>query len=621
MTPPRIHRLTRELVNKIAAGEVVERPASVVKELVENSIDAEASHIEITLEDGGKRLIRVVDDGIGMSPADLALAFERHATSKITATEDLFQIGTLGFRGEALASIASVSRCRAVSRERGVEEAACIEYEGGRAGEVRACGAPEGTIVEVRDLFYNVPARKKFLRTTATELRHVAEAVTRLVLPHHALAVHLMHKKKSILQLPRAGSPRERIAAVFGDDVCGHLLPVHSETAAMAFTGLISPPGEGMPSATQYVFLNGRYIRDRAIYRAVSEAYRSRLARGRFPAVFLFLLMDPGRVDVNVHPTKIEVRFRDPGAVFAQILTALERALGSAGPIAAESPAGPARQPDRRESVRQAVADFFERASRRPESAARPAGKPGTPASAAFRVHQTSQAAATAAKPSAAEAEGAGIAAPEAAPGETAAGPAVTPIAAPPMARAFCQLHDSYIVEEVPDGFVLIDQHALHERILYEELRRRVEQASVARQRLLVPEIVDLRPEDFLRVMEMKESLLEMGLEVEPFGEKTIAIHAVPHLAGTVNPRDLLLEILSVAGESAPGRPPASREALMCTIACKAAVKAGDRLTRAQVEALLEQRDRLGPEPTCPHGRPTTLRFSLRDLEKQFRRK
>ena len=597
MTTPRIHRLGRDMINKIAAGEVVERPASVVKEMVENSIDAEASHIEIALEDGGKKLIRVTDDGIGMSPPDLALALERHTTSKIGGADDLFRINTLGFRGEALASIASVSRCRVVSRERGAEEAASLECEGDCLGEVRACGAPEGTIIEVRDLFYNVPARKKFLRTSATELRHVTETATRLALPHYALGVKLMHGGKAVLRLPGATSPRERIAALFGDDLCRLLLPVHSESSAMTLTGLIAGPGEGLPSATQYVFLNGRYIRDRAVHRAIAEAYRGRLTRGRFPAAFLFLQLDPGRVDVNVHPTKIEVRFRDSGAVFAQILTALEHALGSSGPL----PAGPAAAPraeksDHDTSVRQAVADFFERAADRSEPAherrRRDAHEPAFPAAAPTASEDAQS------------------------PADTTAPPTM-----PATVRSFAQLHNSYIVEETPDGFLLIDQHALHERILYDELRRRVDRASVPRQRLLVPEIVDLRPEDFLRVMELKDALLTMGVEVEPFGEKTVAVHAVPHLAGDVNPGELLLEILGVAGGPGRGKATASQEDIMRAIACKAAVKAGDRLPRAQIESLLEQRDRLGPEPTCPHGRPTTLRFDLRDLEKQFRRR
>ena len=597
MSAPRIRRLSRDLINKIAAGEVVERPASVVKELVENAVDAESSRIEITLDEGGKKLIRVADDGVGMTPADLELAFESHATSKIENVEDLFQIHTLGFRGEALASIASVSRCRIVSRARGAGEGAAVEAVAGEVGRIRACGAPEGTLIEVRDLFFSTPARLKFLRSTATELRHATEAVTRLALPHHAVDFSLLHGKRSVLTLPSCDSPRERAAAVFGERFCERLLSVHSESAVMTVSGFVSPPGEGLSSQRQYVFLNGRFIRDRAVSRAIAEAYRSRLMRGRYPGVVLNLQMDPSRADVNVHPTKVEVRFRDSGAVFAQILASVEKALQSSGPTPVAGPPQPPPEtgPDRRENVRQAMADFFERS----------VGKPAEPPR----------------HPPARPREGAQ---------ETVPGPATQEPPSPPPAgdvrhaapRVFCQVHDSYIIEEVGGGFNVIDQHALHERILYDELRHRVSAATAPRQRLLVPEIVDLAADDYLRVTEMQDALRRLGLEVEPFGEKTVAVHAVPHLANaTMNPRDLLLELVKETGEAIAGRPADREELLMRVIACKAAVKAGDRLSHSRIEALLEQRSRIGPEPTCPHGRPTTLYFSADELERQFHRK
>jgi DNA mismatch repair protein MutL len=641
MSPPpppagRIHRLGPELVNQIAAGEVVERPASVVKELVENSIDAGSSRIEATLEDGGKKLVRVADDGVGMSPTDLSLLFESHATSKIGGVDDLSHIRTLGFRGEALASIAAVSRCRAVSRERGAAEGAAVECEAGRAGKVRSCGAPEGTLVEVRDLFFNTPARFKFLRSTATELRHIVEMMTRLALPHPALALALVHNGKPVLKLPSCARPAaaasasapargeavsppqiraERLESLYGAEFVRGLLPVRSESSAMLLCGFVSPPGEGEASSLQHFFLNGRAIRDRALQRAVAEAYRARLAHGRFPAVFLSLEIDPGRVDVNVHPTKIEVRFRDSGAVFAQVLTALEKALRAAGPTPAEPGKPPASAAERRENIRQAVTEFFDRSAAR-----RDFPPPGIGARTAVsrepaqRVQPPEKAAPSAVPPV----------------GQERAAPPTTLIEVPPPAgtsrpppppRNFLQIHDRYLVEETPDGFLVADQHALHERILYEELKQRVSRAAVPRQRLLIPEIVDLRPADFLRVMEMRETLLKMGIEVEPFGEKTIAVHAVPHLATGANPRELLLEILRETAEESEGGTVDRQERLMRVIACKAAVKAGDRLSRTQVEALLDRRDQIGPETICPHGRPTTLRFDLRDIERQFLRK
>ena len=605
MSAGRIRKLSAGLINRIAAGEVVERPASVVKELVENSIDAEASRIEITLEDGGKRLIRVADNGRGMVRDDLLLACESHATSKLPEADDLFAIHTLGFRGEALASIGSVSHFRLVSRARGAEAGAAVECNGGRRGEVQGCGAPEGTIIEVRDLFFNTPARLKFLRSTATELRHAMEAVTRLTLPYPGVGVQLAHNGRTSLKLERCGTERERLGALFGDALCAELVPVHSESAAMTVTGYVGAPGGGRSSSAQYVFVNGRYIRDRAIHRAVAEAYRNRMPRGRYPVVCLYLQMDPARVDVNVHPTKVEVRFRDSGAVFAQVLTALERSLSVAGPRAVRARS---REPgEGREGVGRAMADFFDRSPAAERSAA---GAPAGPrlAPGGGREAEPTPARERQAEPTVpAQSERARLL-PE---------PAAQ---ARPSRRCF-QLHQAYIVEETADGFLLIDQHALHERILYEELCRRRGKSSVPRQRLLVPELIDVRPSDFLRVMELREELRRLGVEIEAFGEKTVAVQAVPHLAGEVNARELVLEIVRDLEEAPAGGAPEREDVILKTIACKAAVKAGERLSRTQMEALLDERDRLGREPTCPHGRPTTLHFPADELEKMFHRK
>ena len=619
MTAPRIRKLSRDLINKIAAGEVVERPASVIKELVENSLDAGATRVEVTLEEGGRKLIRVVDDGRGMTPEDLPLAFEPHATSKIAEVDDLFNIGTLGFRGEALASIGSVSHCRAVSRERGAAAGAMVECDAGQIGEQRAIGAPEGTLIEARDLFFNVPARLKFLRTTATELRHAVEMLTRLALPQPEVSFTLTHNGRTVLKLERAADARERLGALFGEDLSRTLLAVRSETSALTVSGFISPPGAGEMNSIQYVFLNGRYIRDRAIQRAIIEAYRSRIMRGKHPVAFLDLRLDPKRVDVNVHPTKVEVRFRDPGAVFAQVLSALEGALRSAGPATAIAPpqevpsAAPSAAPsDRAENVRQAVVEFFDRNAGRSEPAQPPSFLRATPAPLRTGTIATPPPPPPPLPPS------------DPKPADIGASTPQTELAATQQRsvglETAVQLHNSYLVEETPDGFLVIDQHALHERILYEELRQRLTTAAVPRQKLLIPEVVDLRAPEYLRVMEMREDLLRMGLEVEPFGERTVAIQAVPHMATKVPPRELLMEVLKEGGEDSPGEPADRQDKLMRIIACKAAVKAGERLSPAQISALLERRNRFGPEPTCPHGRPTTLRFTLKELAKQFRR-
>jgi len=600
MSAPRIRRLPPDVVNQIAAGEVIERPASVVKELVENAIDAEASRIEVALEEGGRRLIRVSDDGVGMGADDLPLAFASHATSKLATAEELAEVATLGFRGEALASIAAIARCRLVSRERGSDSGMEIRCEGGAVGDPRACGAPEGTLVEVRDLFYNVPARRKFLRSTPTELRHCVEAVTRLALPHPALSLRLSHDGRLVLNLDPCETLAERLKTLLGEAVGPRLLEVHSESAAMTLAGFVTPPGEGRTAPMQYVFLNGRYIRDRAIRRAVADAYRNRIPRGRHPAVLLHLQMDPRRVDVNVHPTKIEVRFRDPGAVFAQVFTALERALSRAGPaegLPDEHGAG-----RRGERIRTAISDFFEGQARRDLRSMRPERSDARDKSDVSDRTGTSDR-----------------------PGRpVSSGPPGELFASRPgrvASRARFQLHDAYIVEEVEGGFLIIDQHALHERIIYESLRARMARAGVPRQRLLVPEVVELRPQDFMKLIEMKEELLRVGVEIEPFGERTIAVQAVPHLVRGLSARELLQDFLREE-ESSPADATGERiDRIVRAVACKAAVKAGERLGREQIDSLLEQRDRLGPEPTCPHGRPTTLRFDLDELEKMFRRK
>lgn len=618
MSRPRIRRLAADVVNKIAAGEVVERPASVVKELMENAIDAEAGSIELALEQGGKRLIRVADDGSGIPAEDLPLAFESHATSKVSEADDLVEVATLGFRGEALASIGSVSQCRIVSRARDAGSGAEIECRGGRLSEPRSCGAPPGTIVEVRNLFFNTPARQKFMRTVPTELRHCVEAVTRLALPHVALRVEVTHAGRELLKLAPANSFRDRIGSVLGEEAAGALLPVHSESSALSVSGYVSPPGAGGSSATQYVFLNGRYIRDRAIHRAVAEAYRSRLMKGRYPTVILNLQMDPNRVDVNVHPTKVEVRFRDSGAVFAQVLTAIEKVLSGAGPSRPQHETGPGQQ--RREQVRTALSDFFRgRPSQEPAPPGRqrPIGAPSRPAAPPRPASPDETETGRAPAPPPPEAARPPVAEPTEEPPQPAPEPSV-PTA--PRDRGVFQLHNSYLVEETDDGFLLIDQHALHERILYEELRRRLTDAAVPRQRLLVPELIDLKPQDFLHVTEVADTLRRLGVEVEPFGERTIAVQAVPHMARGMNPRELITELIE-EGLAGPDRPTDHQDRIMQMIACKAAVKAGDRLRPAQIAALLDQRDRLGPEPTCPHGRPTTIRFTGHDLEKLFRRK
>jgi len=627
-TSSSIRVLPESLVNKIAAGEVVERPASVVKELLENTVDAQAQRIEVRLERGGKRVIRVTDDGVGMTPDDLALAFKGHATSKLQSERDLAAVRTMGFRGEALSSIGAVSQARIVSRARGALPGAEISVAGGKIGPVRTCGAAEGTSVEVRNLFFNMPARRKFLRSDRTEQAYCMEAVTRVALARAHVAFKVTHDGRQALNLPAADSAAGRIEGLFGGRLGRALLPVEAESEVLRCYGFTSAPTQDRANAQmQYVFLNGRYIRDRTIFRALADAYRGLLMPRRFPLCCLFLEIDPGAVDVNVHPTKIEVRFRNPSAVYAQIRNGVERALRSAGPLVSPvdepsrgrrpdrpSPA-PVERPDpghQREGIRKALSEFF---ASRPdvgvEGPTVPKGDVSMPPSTGALPLAPAQASPEAVSRSAAVSHR----------GEK------PPVQARPR-RNVAQFHNAYLVEETPDGLNIIDQHALHERILYHELQERRTGAPIARQRLLIPQTVALSPKDFDLMMELHDTLERFGIEVTEFGPNTVAIQALPQVLGRVKPAQFLRDLLdelhdqpSAAAQQPGSGPLAHEERTMRSIACKGAVKAGDRLAPERIEWLLDQRDRLALEPTCPHGRPIALFFSRRDLEKRFHRK
>jgi len=617
-----IQELPELVVNKIAAGEVIERPASIIKELVENSIDAQATRIEIQLEEGGRKLVRVTDDGVGMDEADVVMAFRPHATSKLRTSQDLFFITTMGFRGEALASIGSVARVRLVSRLRGTASANEIEAAGGRLTEPKAAGAPEGTTLEVRDLFFNTPARQKFLRTPKTELGHVMDMVTRIALPHEQIHFIVTNDGKLILNAPPTPDRRGRLAAFFGRDIARDLLAVDGGEGPLRVEGFAAPPAlSRATSATQFLFLNRRYVRDRALSSAIRESYQGLLAPGRYPVLFLFLQIDPREVDVNVHPTKIEVRFRQGRQVYVTVLAALRGALAKADLAPPLRPAAPV--PTSWDQVRQAVMGGPRAPASPSPSSGRRDGTDGTNG-----THGT---------------EG-GMKNEPRVPGlpfaeapdhledartipRTMPPPSVDPFSmARPSAR-FLQIHHSYIIEETPTGFRVTDQHALHERVLYEELLRRSGEAGVEAQRLLLPEVVQLSAREAAVASAILEPLRALGVQAEEFGERTLAVHALPRLVGSLDAgqliHDLLAELSEEEGrEAAPTTVERQRQRLARALACKAAVKAGDRLRPSEIEALLARRDALGTEAeTCPHGRPTSLLFSLDDMERQFKRK
>jgi DNA mismatch repair protein MutL len=625
-----IHVLPEGLVNQIAAGEVVERPASVVKELLENAVDAQASRIRLQVEEAGKKCIRVSDDGTGMTAADAALALASHATSKIAAAGDLEGITTLGFRGEALASIASVADVRLVTRTAEAVEATEVSVAGGKASEPRPTSGPVGTAIEVRNLFRYVPARRKFLKTDATEMGHITEAVTRIALAYPSVHLTVTHNGRSVYELPPSDGVRRRIGAFFGADLAEALLEVSSDEPAGRLTGLIGPPSVARATAgTQYLFLNGRYVRDRSLLHALREAYRGLLDGRRQPVAFLFLTVPPERVDVNVHPTKIEVRLRDQHLLYGQILSAVRErllgpgitpdvAMGSTDAEPAETFGGETdeaageRSGAREDRVRRAVADFLrsppaQRQERLPlggrtraageAERAPPRGMNGT-----YRSRLERQA------PQGAEDGDVG--------GETR----THRHEEEPGTRAV-QLHNTYLVAESDDGILIVDQHALHERVLFEQMMDRLDAGPLASQRLLVPVTLSVSDREMAAVEQHREALAHLGIDVEAMGPRDVGIQAFPPLLERADPAGTLRDFLEwVLALESPPTPRQVLENLVHVAACRAAVKAGEPLQAAEIEALLAHRKAAEMASTCPHGRPAALMLRRKDLEKQFGR-
>jgi len=604
MAPIRI--LPETLVNQIAAGEVIERPASVVKELLENAIDAQATRICLELEEAGKKLIRASDDGVGIPAAELALALAGHATSKLASAQDLEGITTLGFRGEALASIASVADVRITSRIRDALEAVEVASSAGKAAPPRPASGPVGTTAEVRNLFRYVPARRKFLKTDATEMGHITEQVARIALAYPRVHLTVTHNGRSVYELPPTDSVRDRIAAFFGAEPAAALVEIASDEPAGRLWGLVGPPHLARATATmQYLFINGRYVRDRGLLHAVREAYRGMLEGNRQPVAFLFLAVPPDRVDVNVHPTKIEVRLRDAHLLYGQVLAAIRERL--LGPGMAPSLVPPSlqsavqspgmnpdevgmnpRDDDRAARVRAAVADFLRSP---PPFEPRPPGSP--PALAGARLS----------------------------PVPTPHSALRTPqLAVPPRPHAI-QLHNTYLVAETPDGILIVDQHALHERVLFEQLMNRLEAGPLESQRRLAPITVDLTDAEMAAAETHQEALARLGIEVEPLGPRSVGIHSFSTLLDRADPEGTLRDFLAWAVQcEAPPGPRQVLEKLAHVAACRGAVKAGDPLGPAEIEALLAHRESADMAATCPHGRPTALVLSRTDLEKQFGR-
>jgi DNA mismatch repair protein MutL len=573
----RIRVLPRAVVDRIAAGEVVERPASVVKELVENALDAGATRIDVEIRGGGRDHVSVKDDGCGMGSEDLALAFASHATSKLADVADLDHIASFGFRGEALASTGAVADCRIVSRERGAAEGHEIECLGGAASPVRVAASAEGTLVEVRQLFKYVPARRKFLRAPATESSHVSGAVQAAALANPGVGFSLTRDGVAAFRVAASDERPERIARFHGRTLRAALLPVAARDESVALEGFVARPDAARPTAAgQHLFLNGRPIRDRSLQHAIRHGFEGLITRDRFPVAFLFLTMDPADVDVNVHPAKLEVRFRDADRVHRLVAHAVRDALRAANlaPVVALVPEAAALAPHAA-GVREALADFL--------TSPRAQAQSGDTASVT--------------RPS------------------SSAG------AAPRAALRYLQVRDTFLVFETGDGIAVVDQHALHERILLEELKARVAAGSLEVQGLLVPAIVEMPSTDVDLVAAEADTLARLGLAVERFGPTTVAVQSVPALLARRDPAKILE---GVAERLREGRGAGGREKLFETLlhsmACRAAVMAGDRLTESQAAELLRRADLIDTQQGCAHGRPTALRIPFSDLERRFRR-
>jgi DNA mismatch repair protein MutL len=612
-----IRRLPPDLINRIAAGEVVERPASVVKELMENALDAGARRIEIQAEGGGLARILVADDGGGLAPEELTLAVERHATSKLApgpdGDYDLLRIATLGFRGEALPSIGSVARLTITARARGSADAFAITVDGGATGAPIPAGfpGPHGARVEVRDLFYATPARLKFMKSARAEDMAIAEAVKRQALADATVAFHLDLDGRRTLRLPVEAEGPEgrlaRIAAVLGRDFADNALSLDQTRDGIRLTGHAALPTYSRGGAShQYLFVNGRAVRDRLLQGALRAAYADVLARDRHPAAVLFLDLDPVLVDVNVHPAKAEVRFRDPALARGLIIGALRHALAGAGHRASSTVGG------------QALGHF------RPESF-QPG--PGAAGFSAWSAGGWSSPSADLPGLSGVSARPEPWEAPWKAPASLASlAPTAVRVEAEtadfPLGAARAQLHGTYILAQTRDGIVIVDQHAAHERLVYEDMKAQMAKGEVTRQALLLPEVVELDPAEAERLCARADDLAALGLSLEPFGPGAVLIRETPALLGETDVAGLVRDIADDLAENDAPLILGERLAQVCsTMACHGSVRAGRRLQAAEMDALLRAMEATPLSGQCNHGRPTYVELKLADIERLFGRR
>jgi len=615
----RIRRLPPDAVNRIAAGEVVERPAAAAKELIENALDAGAQSIRVRIERGGLQRLVVEDDGFGMSPEELAIAVERHATSKLTADDDgrvdLLNIRTMGFRGEALPSIGSVSRMAILSRAQGADAAFEIALDAGRTDGARPAAwsglSPTGTRVDVHDLFFATPARLKFMKSERSESQAIADTVRRLALARPDVGFHLESEDRNVIRLgAESGTPDEarlkRLGAVLGKEFRENAIAIDAEREGIRVSGFAGLPTFNRGSAQhQYLFVNGRPVKDRLLTGVIRAAYQDFLARDRHPMAVLFVELDPEQVDVNVHPAKTEVRFRDSAMVRGLMIGALRHSLAAAGHRSSTTVAGAALGAARPGNSPAASLPWTsgQGASWAPARPLMPS-EPYAPA----MYERTETPFETYGAPASGRIE------PEPPP----------PVAGsvPPLGVARAQVHETYIIAQTADGVVIVDQHAAHERLVYERMKGEMAQAGVRRQALLIPEIVELSDEEAERVIARAEELLELGLEIEPFGRGAIAVRATPALFGPMDAKGLIRDLADDFAEYEAGLSLKERlEEVMGNMACRGSVRAGRRLTGDEMNALLRQMEATPHSGQCNHGRPTYVELKLSDIERLFGRR
>ncbi|MGM0470745.1 MAG: DNA mismatch repair endonuclease MutL [Bacillota bacterium] len=644
-----IQKLDQEVINKIAAGEVIERPASVVKELVENSIDAESERIEIRISEGGKEAIQVIDDGEGMSREDVKLALERHATSKISKANDLFAIRSLGFRGEALPSIAAVSRMKIKTKIENELEGTLVKAAGSEIKEVKSVGCSQGTNIIVKNLFYNTPVRYKYLKTTATEISQISDIVNRLALAYPEISFKLLHNQKVLLDSPGNGNLLDTILSIYGKEVAQNMIKVNYEAKYMKISGYISKPNVSRASRKhQSFFINRRYIKSRLLSSAVSEAYHTLLSEDRHPITALTIKLNPVLVDVNVHPTKLEVNF-SRGKEVAKVVTAgVKEALNKSDLIpevelddqqSSSQPTSTTHQTKQKEEQRELNLTLIDEDDPQ-EQESENNNKQNKKDNNQNKIEPSKDAKK---KISNTERNEDNSTNNQTTTTQDIYDSPVTPKKDNQQAvdifekaaeydtadsskslSSFLplgQVHNTYILAQGEDGFYIIDQHAAHERVLYDRLLTKFKQAEVRTQSLLMPIKLELTTPEIELLEEHRDELENLGFEIESFGGQTYIIRAVPYLLKELDTKQVCLDIIdNLFDTSKVKEPTAFLEELIILISCRSAIKAGKRLQQGEMERLLKQLEECGNQHTCPHGRPTIIHFSKQELDKKFDR-